>query len=286
MFGKSRGRFDFTDQSRHVLAKAREEAIALQHGRLDTEHILLGLLSDTEIVATLQNQSIVPDEIRAAVGNRSPRGTAPPTPGEIPYTSQAKKVLELALREARERKDDWLGTEHLLVAVYRESQSVGAEVLRQVHFDPDRISSRRPRRAFAGKTQFRVWIDDASERSIYEQIIAQVTEAVATGEVSFGERLPTVRQLADELDIAPGTVARAYGELERQGVVVTEGARGTRVAARPAEPVSDPERAETLEGLLRPAAVAAFHLGGSATELRVALERAMRGIFDKNDHAA
>jgi DNA-binding transcriptional regulator YhcF (GntR family) len=75
-------------------------------------------------------------------------------------------------------------------------------------------------------------------------------------------------------------VARAYSELEREGVVVTEGARGTRVAER-AGSGAPLQRPETLAGLLRPVAVAAFHLGADADELRAALEVAMTGIFDK-----
>ena len=122
-------------------------------------------------------------------------------------------------------------------------------------------------------------IDDASDRSIYEQIVEQVQEQVAVGALVAGERLPTVRRLADSLDVAPGTVGRAYRELERLGLVTTQGARGTRVAARARAASPDPERAETLTGLLRPVAVAGFHLGASAEEMRGALERAMGGIF-------
>jgi DNA-binding transcriptional regulator YhcF (GntR family) len=107
-----------------------------------------------------------------------------------------------------------------------------------------------------------------------------VQEAVATGVLLPGDRLQPVRQLADELDIAPGTVARAYSELERLGVVVTEGARGTRIAPRTEAQSPSTERVETLTGLLRPVVVAAFHLGATAPSLRSALESAMSGIFD------
>jgi DNA-binding transcriptional regulator YhcF (GntR family) len=123
-----------------------------------------------------------------------------------------------------------------------------------------------------------VQVDDASDRSIYEQIIAQVQEGVATGALRPGDRLPPVRHLADQLDIAPGTVARAYSELERLRVVVTEGARGTRIAERSDKGKAD--RLEQLVGLLRPVAVAAFHLGGTADELKAALDRAMAGIYE------
>src|SRR4029078_3444010 len=110
-------------------------------------------------------------------------------------------------------------------------------------------------------SSFQFRIDDASDKSIYEQIIGQVQEGVATGALRPGDRLQPVRQLADELDIAPGTVARAYSELERLGVGVTEGARGTRIAER--NDKANVDRLEQLVGLLRPIAVAAFHLGGT-----------------------
>lgn len=86
----------------------------------------------------------------------------------------------------------------------------------------------------AAAPRFRIRIDDAAPVSIYEQIIGQIQEAVATGQLRPGDRLPTVRRLADELDIAPGTVALAYGELERLGILVTEVARDRRgFAAKP-----------------------------------------------------
>lgn len=89
-----------------------------------------------------------------------------------------------------------------------------------------------------------------------------------------------MRRLAERLGIAPGTVARAYGELERIGLVVTMGMRGTLVAGRSAAAAGAPrESPDTLIGLLRPVAVAAFHLGSSAEDRRQALEEAMADIF-------
>jgi DNA-binding transcriptional regulator YhcF (GntR family) len=114
---------------------------------------------------------------------------------------------------------------------------------------------------------------------VYEQIVARLEEAVAMGRLEPGERLPSVRDLAAEVGIAPGTVARAYSELEARGVVVTEGARGTRVASDPpAGKASSPDRS-FLERLLRRPVVAAFHRGASAQQMREALDRAMQGIL-------
>jgi GntR family transcriptional regulator len=174
------------------------------------------------------------------------------------------------------------------------------EVLRLLTMDHPggRETGRKPgrwlRNLLAGEAEgvpqrsaaFAIGIDDGSSLSIYEQIVAQVQEAIATGRLTSGDRLPTVRRLAEDLDIAPGTVGRAYSELERLGVVVTEGARGTRVAKQPKKPLAEEQRPETLEGLLRPVAVAAFHLGATSEELRRALDRAMQGIFTDGDEPA
>jgi DNA-binding transcriptional regulator YhcF (GntR family) len=165
----------------------------------------------------------------------------------------------------------------------REEKGIAAQVLASLGLDEEsagaRLRGSRIAEA-AEESRFQVRVDDTSNVSIYEQIVARVQESVATGELAPGARLPTVRRLADELDIAPGTVARAYGELERLGVVVTEGARGTRIAERKRVALENGERTETLIGLLRPVVVAAFHLGATADEMRAALEPAMAGIYD------
>ncbi|MGW3042508.1 GntR family transcriptional regulator [Kitasatospora sp. NPDC001159] len=74
-------------------------------------------------------------------------------------------------------------------------------------------------------------VDPAAATPPYEQIRAQIAEQARTGELPTGLRLPTVRALAEELGVAAGTVARAYRELEADGVVETHGRRGTLIAA-------------------------------------------------------
>ncbi|MFF7988585.1 GntR family transcriptional regulator [Kitasatospora xanthocidica] len=74
-------------------------------------------------------------------------------------------------------------------------------------------------------------VDPASATPPYEQIRAQIAERARTGELPTGLKLPTVRALAEELGLAAGTVARAYRELEADGVVETHGRRGTLIAA-------------------------------------------------------
>jgi DNA-binding transcriptional regulator YhcF (GntR family) len=121
-------------------------------------------------------------------------------------------------------------------------------------------------------------IDDESSTVIFEQIIHQIKESIATGQLQPGGRLPTVRQLADELGIAPGTVARAYSDLEGTGVLVTDRARGTFIAVPRRKAAHDPAQ-PSVRDLLRPAIVAAYHLGASADDVRTALEQAMMDIY-------
>jgi DNA-binding transcriptional regulator YhcF (GntR family) len=288
--------FAFTDRTRKVLAMAREEAARLQHDYVGTEHILLGLIREGEgvAVAVLTKLSAAPQQVRERIETIVRRGKAEVGNRDLPYTSRSKKVLEFAMAEARALNHSYVGTEHLLLGLLREERGIAAEVLRELGAPYERVrretlrllgGTPSPEEEDAGTSGFTATIDDTSEISIYEQIVAQVQEAVATGRLQSGDRLPPVRRLADTLDIAPGTVARAYSELERLGVVVTDGARGTRVAERRQNPLPDAERPDTLVGLLRPVAVAAFHLGSTAAELRQALETAMRDIFNDQEHA-
>lgn len=286
--------YNFTDEVRLVLARSRTEAHRLRHDYVGTEHLLLALIGDADGagVAVLNELDVQPEEIRRLLDEVVKKGTASIAADQgLPYTSRSKKVLELAMTAARNLGDDYVGSEHLLLGLINEGRGIAAQVLADRGATAERAGTAvlQMRREIEDTTDsgFRFEIDDRSrELSIYEQLVAQAKEAVATGKLSPGDRLPTVRQLADELDIAPGTVARAYSELERLGVVITEGKRGTRVAG-PARPViSDSERPITLVGLLRPVVVAGFHLGATAPELRQALDSAMKDIFNDGTSAA
>lgn len=85
--------------------------------------------------------------------------------------------------------------------------------------------------------------DPASDQPPFDQLRTQIARRAASGDLAPGEKLPTVRALAAEIGLAPNTVARAYRELEADGVVVTEGRRGTFVAATEASRSSDAEAA-------------------------------------------
>ncbi len=125
--------YNFTDRVRKVLQMAREEAARLHHEYVGTEHILLGLIREGEGVAAavLTNLNVDLDEIQQKIEETVKKGKAPAAAGppDLPYTSRAKKVLELAMSEARELNHSYVGTEHLLLGLLREEKGIAAQVL-------------------------------------------------------------------------------------------------------------------------------------------------------------
>ena len=124
--------YNFTDRVRKVLQMAREEAARLHHEYVGTEHILLGLIREGEGVAAavLANLSVDLEEIQQKIEDTVKKGKAAGVGGQdLPYTSRAKKVLELAMSEARELNHSYVGTEHLLLGLLREEKGIAAQVL-------------------------------------------------------------------------------------------------------------------------------------------------------------
>ncbi len=120
----------FTDRARRVVVLAQEEAKNLNHNYIGTEHVLLGLIREEEGVAAqaLETLGISLDEVRDQVKDIIGMGQVEPT-GHIPFKPRAKKVLELALREALQLGHNYIGTEHILLGIIREGEGVGAQVL-------------------------------------------------------------------------------------------------------------------------------------------------------------
>src|SRR6186997_798659 len=124
--------YNFTDRVRKVLQMAREEAARLHHEYVGTEHILLGLIREGEGVAAavLTNLNVDLEDIQQKIEETVKKGKAAAAPGpDLPYTSRAKKVLELAMTEARELNHSYVGTEHLLLGLLREEKGIAAQVL-------------------------------------------------------------------------------------------------------------------------------------------------------------
>ena len=120
----------FTDRARKSVVWAQEEARALNHKHIGTEHLLLGLLREGEGVAAraLDAEGLTLESVREAVRERV--GTGTDSPGaHMPFTPRAKKVLELALRESIALEHGYLGTEHILLGLVEEGEGVAAQIL-------------------------------------------------------------------------------------------------------------------------------------------------------------
>src|SRR6202046_194909 len=130
----------FTDRARRVLVLAQEEARQLGHSFIGTEHLLLGLLQleDTLGAIALESLGIRISEVREKVEETIGMAGSPPS-GSPPFTPRAKKVLELALREAMQLGHSYIGTEHLLLGLVREGEGVAATVLVSLGADLGRV---------------------------------------------------------------------------------------------------------------------------------------------------
>ena len=130
----------FTEKARRVVVYAQEEARELNQGYIGTEHILLGLLHEEEGLAAkvLTNLDVRLDDIRDQIEEIVGRGDVPST-GHIPFTPRAKKILEIALREALHLGSNYIGTEHLLLALLKEGEGVAARVLSNLGADLEAV---------------------------------------------------------------------------------------------------------------------------------------------------
>ena len=130
----------FTDRARRVVVLAQDEARMLNHDYIGTEHLLLGLIGEGEGVAAraLESLGISLDALRQQVEQVIGRGQQAPS-GHIPFTPRAKKVMELALREANDLGHSYIGTEHILLGLIREGDGVAAGVLTGLGADRPRV---------------------------------------------------------------------------------------------------------------------------------------------------
>ena len=135
------GRFKkFSERARRVLSLAQEEAQRFNHNYIGTEHILLGLVRETDGMAgkTLSNLGVELGKVRSAVEFIIGPGERVPS-GEIGLTPRSKKVIELAVDEVRRLSHHYIGTEHLLIGLMREGEGVAAGVLESLGVDEERV---------------------------------------------------------------------------------------------------------------------------------------------------
>jgi len=168
----------FSERARRVLSLAQEEAQRFNHNYIGTEHILLGLVRETEGVAArvLSNLNVELVKVRSAVEFIIGRGERP-TPGEIGLTPRAKKVIELAVDEARRLNHHYIGTEHLLIGLMREGEGVAAGVLESLGVSLEKVR-------------------DETNRIIQNQSSGQSGSAPASSRAS---RTPTLDEMGVDL---------------------------------------------------------------------------------------
>jgi ATP-dependent Clp protease ATP-binding subunit ClpA len=132
----------FTEPARQVVVFAQDEARKLKHNYIGTEHLLLGLLREEEGMAArvLESLGVGLEDARAELGRIVGAGDEV-TPGLIPFTPRAKRVLEAALREALTLGHNHIGTEHVLLGLTREADGVAMQILLELDADAEKIRS-------------------------------------------------------------------------------------------------------------------------------------------------
>ncbi len=179
-------RFDkFTDRARKVLTLAQDEAQRFNHNYIGTEHLLLGLVREGEGVAArvLENMNVELPKVRTAVEFIIGRGDRPVV-GEVGLTPRAKRVIELAIDEARRLGHNYIGTEHLLLGLVREGEGIAAGVLESLGVNLDKVRHEVIRvlsqSSAAGPSQE---TKRASKTPTVDQLGINLTEAARVGKL-------------------------------------------------------------------------------------------------------
>ncbi len=173
----------FSERARRVLTIAQEEARQMNHSYIGTEHILLGLAREEEGVAAkvLTNLGVSLNKIRSAVEFISGRGERPST-GETGLTPRAKRVIELAIDEARQLGHNYIGTEHLLLGLLREGEGVAAGVLESLGITLEKARAETAQVLSQGIPRSRVG-RGASRTPALDQLGVDLTAAARAGKL-------------------------------------------------------------------------------------------------------
>jgi len=171
----------FTERARRTIVLAREEAIRLGNPYLGTEHVLLGLIKkdDNTAVKILRESNIELDEIRFEVERRISRQTAKPEAGEIPFTARSKKVLELAIDEAKLMGHNYIGTGHLLLGLMREGEGIGAGVLEDLRLELSEVRKKVMEYANASKYDLK----EAPKTETLDEFGRDITKLARSGKL-------------------------------------------------------------------------------------------------------
>jgi len=288
----------FHDTTKRALAWAQRTAEDLGHGLVGTGHFIAGIVRVEPALLTS-----VPSEewVRAAVNEQSlsvglETRTMPGLP--LRYSGNARQALIDAQERAGAHAEVRL--EDVLEAIRRIPTSSGARLeARSLELASQQRASRVASPTEPGRRK--PWSEEGESRSesdagrrhgepaarsrarTAEELIREIRRSVARGDLAPGEPLPSVRGLAKELDVAPGTVAKAYRSLRDEGVLETMNRTGTRVRLDPLPKTGRTARIRRLRDLMEPVVVAAVHAGASREELGVALKQAVERISGNSE---
>jgi len=173
----------FSERARRVLTLAQEEAQQLNHSYIDTEHILLGLVREDEGVAAkvLTNLGVDSNKVRSAVEFVIGRGEKP-SAGETGLTPKAKRVIELAIDEARHLGHNYIGTEHLLLGLLREGEGVAAAILDSLGITIERVRAETVRVLSESSPRSKM-ARTASRTPVLDQLGVDLTVAAHAGKL-------------------------------------------------------------------------------------------------------
>ncbi len=187
---------------------AQDEARGLNHSYIGTEHLLLGLLRDQEGVAAraLESLGVTIEQVRAQVVRVVRPGEELVPEQQIPFTPRAKKVLELALREALTLGHNYIGTEHILLGLLRENEGVAIRVLVESGTEPEQIRS-TVMRLLSGETGTRTetrsgfdeWIRVGPGAGVRRLLMVAAARALDDGRSQIASRDVLLALTRDEL---------------------------------------------------------------------------------------
>lgn len=174
----------FSERARRALTRAQEEAQHFGHNYIDTEHILLGLVAEEDGVASkvLSNLGIAASKIRAAVEFVVGRGERASI-GEVGLTPRAKKVIELAVDEARRLNHSYIGTEHLLLGLLREHEGTAAGVLESFGVTLEKVQSETNSLLSQNLPQARTATRGTARTTVLDQLGIDLTAASRAGKL-------------------------------------------------------------------------------------------------------
>ncbi len=182
---EERDKFDrFTKRARRVLALAQEEAIRLNHNYIGTEHLLLGLVKEENGVAVkvLRELGVEPGEIIRAVERTVGRGERRPF-GKPTLAPRTKRVIELAVDEARLMGHHYIGTEHLLLGLVREGEGIAVSILRSLGISLERVRSQTARSLLQSQAEMRSRTRERKKMPLVEQLGVDLTQLAEEGKL-------------------------------------------------------------------------------------------------------